>query len=86
MVRGGGVELETKIREDFTIVEKAFSWLKTPTSTFTLKKLLRYYASKIYYFHFSTLHDTVSRHANTIIIRNGLFFREAIKNSALLSV
>ena len=43
--RGGStqVELQTKVREDFTITKKAptraFSWLKVPTSTFTLKML-----------------------------------------------
>ena len=42
------VELQTKVREDFTITEKAptraFSWLKAPTSAFTFKTLLRHYA------------------------------------------
>ena len=37
------LELQTKIREDFTITEKAptrsFSWLKRHTSTFTFKTL-----------------------------------------------
>ena len=28
----------------FTITEKAFSWLKAPTNTFTFKTLLRHYA------------------------------------------
>ena len=42
---GVGVELKTKIREDFTITEKvptttrAFSWLKAATTTFTFKTL-----------------------------------------------
>ena len=40
-----GVEVQTKVREDFTITEKAhtwaFSWLKAPTSTFTFKTLNR---------------------------------------------
>ena len=42
------VELQTKVCEDFTIMEKtpirAFSWLKVPTSTsaFTFKTLLRH--------------------------------------------
>ena len=40
------VELETKVREVFTIMEKApttreFSLLKEPTSTSTLKNLLK---------------------------------------------
>ena len=38
------VELQTKVREDFTITEKAptraFPWLKAPTSIFTFKTLL----------------------------------------------
>ena len=37
-----------KVREDITITEKApnraFSWLKAPTSFFTFKNLLRHYA------------------------------------------
>ena len=44
------LELETKIREDFTITEKAptraFSWLKALTYAFTLKTLLRHYAEQ----------------------------------------
>ena len=38
-----GVELQTKIREDFTITERTllgardFSWLKTPSSSFTFE-------------------------------------------------
>ena len=36
-----------KVREDFTIMEKAFSWLKAPTSTFTFKTLLRHYAEQV---------------------------------------
>ena len=43
-------ELQTKLREDFTIMEKAptraFSWLKVPTSAFTFKTLLRHYAKR----------------------------------------
>ena len=41
------VELEANLREDFTITEKAATnspLLKVPTSTFTLKNLLRPYA------------------------------------------
>ena len=42
------VELQIKVREDFTIMEKAptraFSWLKAPTIAFTSKKLLKQYA------------------------------------------
>ena len=38
-----------RLREDFTITEKAptraFSWLKTPTSAFTFKTLFRHYAN-----------------------------------------
>ena len=43
------IELQTKVKrcEDFTITEKAptkaFSWLKAPSSAFTLKTLLRHY-------------------------------------------
>ena len=43
------MELETKVCEDFTIMEKAsartFSWFKAkaPTSAFTFKTLLRLY-------------------------------------------
>ena len=37
------VELQTEVREDFTITEmapaRAFSWLKPPTSAFTFKTL-----------------------------------------------
>ena len=37
---GYTVELQTNLREDFTITERAptraFSWLKSPTSAFTL--------------------------------------------------
>ena len=37
-----------KVREDFTITEKAptwaFSWLKVATTAFTFKTLLRHYA------------------------------------------
>ena len=39
------LELQTKIHEDFTFMEKAstgaFSWLKVPTRAFTFKTLLR---------------------------------------------
>ena len=42
------LELETKVRKDFTIMEKvptrAFSWLKAPTSAITFNTLLRHYA------------------------------------------
>ena len=47
------VELQTKVHEDFTSMEKAedvtsmekaISWLKVPTSAFTFKILLRHYA------------------------------------------
>ena len=38
------VELQTRVREDFTIMEKApiraFSWLKAATTVFTFKTLL----------------------------------------------
>ena len=37
-------ELQTKVREDFTI--RAISWLKAPTSVFTFKTLLRHYAKQ----------------------------------------
>ena len=41
------LELQTEVREDFTITEmapaRAFSWLKPPTSAFTYKTLLRHY-------------------------------------------
>ena len=44
-----GVELQTKVREDFRIMEKAptraFSWLKAATTAFTFKTLLRHYAN-----------------------------------------
>ena len=44
------VELETKVREDFTITEKAptraFSLLKAATTAFTFKTLLRHYAKR----------------------------------------
>ena len=44
------LELRAKVREDFTITEKActrtFSWLKVPTSAFTFKTLLRHYAKR----------------------------------------
>ena len=44
------IELQTKVSEDFTITEEAslhngaLSWLKTPTSAFTFKTLLKHYA------------------------------------------
>ena len=42
-------ELQTKVREDFTIREnvptRAFSWLKEPTSSFTFKTLSRHYTT-----------------------------------------
>ena len=45
------LELQTEVREDFTITEKApnraFSWLKAPTSAFTFKTLLRHYAKRM---------------------------------------
>ena len=31
------LELQTKVREDFTITKKASSWLKAPASAFTIK-------------------------------------------------
>ena len=41
-----------KVREDFTITEKApnlaFFWLKVPSSNFTFKKLLRHYAKQVF--------------------------------------
>ena len=36
---GSRVELQTKIRKDFTIMEKALLLLKVPTSAFTFKTL-----------------------------------------------
>ena len=33
------IEFQTKVREDFTMTEMAFSWLKAPTSAFTFKTL-----------------------------------------------
>ena len=43
--------IQHQVREDFTITEKAptraFSWLKGPTSAFTLKTLLRHYAKQV---------------------------------------
>ena len=45
-------ELQTGVREDFTITEKApnlaFFWLKVPSSNFTFKKLLRHYAKQVF--------------------------------------
>ena len=45
---GWSLELQTKVREYFTITEKAptraFSLLKVPTSTITFKTLLGHYA------------------------------------------
>ena len=39
-----------KVRKDFTITEKAFtmafSWLKAPTSAFTIKTLIKHYAKQ----------------------------------------
>ena len=44
------LELQTNVREVFTITEKdptrAFSWLKAATIVFTLKALLRHYAKQ----------------------------------------
>ena len=44
------IELETNLREDFTIMEKtptrAFSWLKAPTGVFSFKTLLRHCAKQ----------------------------------------
>ena len=44
------IELEMKVREDFTIMDKAptmaFSLLKVPTSAFTFMTLLRHYANQ----------------------------------------
>ena len=44
------VELQTKVREDFTIAEnaltRAFSWLKVPTSNVTFKTLFRHYTEQ----------------------------------------
>ena len=49
MIRGW-IEGYLKVREDFTITEKAptstFSWLKAATSAFTFKTLLRHYAKQ----------------------------------------
>ena len=43
------LELPTKVPEDFTITDKApnraFSWLKVPTSALTFETTLKYYAS-----------------------------------------
>ena len=49
LLQGGSeLELQTKVRKDFIITEKAstkaFSLLKVPTNTLTLKNLLRHYA------------------------------------------
>ena len=45
------LELPTKVREEFAIMEKAptksFSWLKVPTNAFTIKNLLRHYAKQV---------------------------------------
>ena len=45
------LELQTKVREDFTITKKAtpraFSWLKVPTNAFTFKTLSRHYAKQV---------------------------------------
>ena len=44
------IELQTMVREDFTITEnaltKAFSWLKVLTSAATFKTLFRHYAKQ----------------------------------------
>ena len=44
-------ELQTKLREDFTITEmaptRALSWLKVPTRAFTFKTLLGHYAKQV---------------------------------------
>ena len=44
------IELQTKIRKDFTITERAitwaFSWLKAATTAFTFKTLLRHYGKR----------------------------------------
>ena len=42
---GSILDLQTKVREDFTITEKAPTWAFKPTSTFTFKNLLRHYAN-----------------------------------------
>ena len=41
------LELITEVREDFTITEKASSWLKAPASAFTFKTLLRHYPEHV---------------------------------------
>ena len=45
------VELQTKVREDFTIAEnaltRAFSWLKAPTSAVTFKTLFIHYFKQV---------------------------------------
>ena len=50
MVSRASHEGYTKVREGFTITEKApsraFSWLKVPSSAFTFKTLLRHYAQR----------------------------------------
>ena len=44
------LELQKKVREDFTIMKKtrtlAYSWLKAPSSAFTFRTLLRHYAKR----------------------------------------
>ena len=45
------LQLATRVREDFTITEKAptraFSYLKAATTAFTFKTLLRHYAKRV---------------------------------------
>ena len=45
------VELQTKVREDFTIAEnaltRAFSWLKAPTYAVTFKTLFIHYSKQV---------------------------------------
>ena len=40
------VQLETKVREVFTILSMASSWMKVPTKAFTFTNLLRHYAKR----------------------------------------
>ena len=46
------LELQTKVRKEFTITEeattRAFSWLKPPTSVYTFGILLRHYAKRAF--------------------------------------
>ena len=50
--RPGPAELQTKVREDFTITEKArtkaSSWLKAPMNAFNFKTLLRHSDCEIF--------------------------------------